>query len=303
MNEGRENSLQVKDFYQKAKRVMELRPAAGRTGFSSRIDLTSSQAHTLPIQVWGKHEISRIGHLSPERRKDYLKKRLRNVSCVILSEGLAIHETIKKHVKQEKAALFVTDLPKRVCQERLKALLPTLKSAQTALAGGLLKIFGIGLLIFGDSGVGKSESALELVSRGHRFVCDDVVQIQKNEKGEIVGFPAPLSRNFMEIRGLGIINIKKIYGAESICSQAKIDLVVELERWKEGKEYDRLGLKFPESHDILGRSVPKISIPVAPGRNIATLIEVACKVFLLKKKGYLAAEEVSKKLDRLLYTG
>jgi len=99
---------------------------------------------------------------------------------------------------------------------------------------------------------------------------------------------------------LGIINIKKIYGAESISRQANIDLVVELKRWEEGKEYDRLGLKFPESHDILGIAVPKISIPVAPGRNIATLVEVACKVFLLKKKGYLAAEEVSKKLDRAI---
>jgi HPr kinase/phosphorylase len=300
MSEGREDSLRVRDFYQKAKSILELRPAAGRTGFSRRIDHSFTQTRLSSIQIWGKHEIRRIESLPPKKRKNYIKERLRQVSCVILSEGLTITETFEKQAKEEKVALFVTDLPQKVCRERLKELFTGLKSVQTTLSGGLLRIFGIGLLILGDSGVGKSESALELISRGHRFVCDDVVQIRKDEMGKIVGSAVPLSRNFMEIRGLGIINIKKIYGAESISPQANIDLVVELKRWKEGKEYDRLGLKFPESHDILGIAVPKISIPVAPGRNIATLVEVACKVFLLKKKGYLAAEEISKKLDRAL---
>jgi HPr kinase/phosphorylase len=300
MSEGREDSLRVRDFYQKAKSILELRPAAGRTGFSRRIDHSFTQTRLSSIQIWGKHEIRRIESLPPKKRKNYIKERLRQVSCVILSEGLTITETFEKQAKEEKVALFVTDLPQKVCRERLKELFTGLKSVQTTLSGGLLRIFGIGLLILGDSGVGKSESALELISRGHRFVCDDVVQIRKDEMGKIVGSAVPLSRNFMEIRGLGIINIKKIYGAGSISPQANIDLVVELKRWKEGKEYDRLGLKFPESHDILGIAVPKIPIPVAPGRNIATLVEVACKVFLLKKKGYLAAEEISKKLDRAL---
>jgi HPr kinase/phosphorylase len=300
MSEGREDSLRVKDFYQKTKSIIELRPAIGRTGFSRRIDRSFSRDHSLQIQIWGKHEIKRIGSLPPKKRKNYIKERLGKVSCVILSEGLTIPETLERHAKEEKVALFVTGLSKKVCREKVKELFTVLKSIQTTFSGGLLKIFGIGLLIMGDSGVGKSESTLELISRGHRFVCDDVVQIRKNEMGRIVGSAVPLSRNFMEIRGLGIINIKKIYGAGSISPQANIDLVVELKRWKEGKEYDRLGLKFPESHDILGIAVPKIPIPVAPGRNIATLVEVACKVFLLKKKGYLAAEEISKKLDRAL---
>ncbi len=300
MSEGREDSLRVKEFYQKAKSIIKIRPSAGRTGFSKRIDLSFSRDHSLPVQIWGKHEIKRIESLPLKKRKNYIKERLGKISCVILSEGLSIPETLEKHAKEEKMALFVTGFSKKVCRERVKELFTALKSVQTTFSGGLLKIFGIGLLILGDSGVGKSESALELVSRGHRFVCDDVVQIRKNEMGRIVGSAVPLSRNFMEIRGLGIINIKKIYGAESISPQANIDLVVELKRWEEGKEYDRLGLKFPESLDILGIAVPKISIPVAPGRNIATLVEVACKVFLLKKKGYLAAEEVSRKLDRAL---
>ena len=148
--------------------------------------------------------------------------------------------------------------------------------------------------------MGKSESALELISKGHLFISDDVVQIHKDTEGNLTGLAVPLSRNFMEIRGLGIINIAKIFGKKSIRLESKIELVIMLKKWKEGKAYDRLGLKFPETQKILGVSVPKISIPVAPGRNISTLIEVACKVFLLKEEGYFAVQEISEKLERAL---
>lgn len=303
MNEGKENTLLVKDFYQKVKTRIELRPVLGRVGFTRRIDSSTSKGHLLPIQILGKNEIDHMNRLSAGEMDNYIKKKLQRVSCVILSEGFIFPQAVERHAREKKIALFVTSLSEKVCRERLRSLLPILKSAQIILSGGLVRIFGIGLLIIGDSGVGKSESMLELISRGHRFVCDDVVQVQKNEEGKIEGSAAPLSRNFMEIRGLGIINIKKIYGPGSISPKAKIDLVIELKKWKEGKEYDRLGLEFPESHNILETTIPKISIPVAPGRNIATIIEVACKVFLLKKKGYLAAEEISKKLEQELSLG
>lgn len=153
----------------------------------------------------------------------------------------------------------------------------------------------------GDSGIGKSESTLELISRGYRFICDDVVLIQKKANDKLVGSAPPLTRNFMEIRGLGIINIKEIFGPKSVMKQSRIDLVIRLKKLqKKRKEHDRLGLKFPEDYDILGAKIPLINIPVAPGRNIATLIEVACKVHLLKKKGYLASHDIVKKLDRVL---
>ncbi len=168
------------------------------------------------------------------------------------------------------------------------------------ISAGLLKIFGLGTLILGDSGIGKSESALELISRGHQFVADDVVLIRKTAGGELYGTAPALSRNFMEIRGLGIINIRAIFGPRSIARKSKVDLVVKLKQWRRGYEADRLGLKSGDDMTILGRKIPQLAIPVAPGRNIATLIEVACKVHILRKRGYNAPDEIMRRLDRAL---
>jgi len=180
------------------------------------------------------------------------------------------------------------------------AAVPPEPDEQTTISAGLLRIFGLGTLILGDSGIGKSESALELISRGHQFVADDVVQIRKTAAGELCGTAPALSRNFMEIRGLGIINIRAIFGARSIARESKVDLVVKLKKWRRGYEADRLGLKSGDDMTILGRKIPQLAIPVAPGRNIATLIEVACKVHLLRKKGYSAPDEIMRRLERAL---
>jgi HPr kinase/phosphorylase len=174
------------------------------------------------------------------------------------------------------------------------------KADQTTISAGFLKILGVGTLILGDSGIGKSESALELVSRGHKFIADDVVRIRKDAGGILHGTAPPLSRDFMEIRGLGIINIREIFGPKSVVRSAKVDLIIKLKKWHRGFEVDRLGLKVSEDESILGRKVPQLAIPVAPGRNIATLIEVACRVHLLREKGYHAPAEIIKRLDRIL---
>ncbi|UCE41937.1 MAG: HPr(Ser) kinase/phosphatase [Candidatus Aminicenantes bacterium] len=300
MNEGRGNSLQVRHFYQKAKIPLELRTVSGKTGFLKTIQFSSSQRDSLPVEVWGRNEIQKLGRMSREQRNTFIQSRIRHQPCLILSDGLTYPQDVTKKAKEWRIALFVTVLSKSKSKVQLRKLFSSFKLSQHILSGGLLHVFGRGVLILGDSGVGKSESALELISRGHLFVSDDIVQIKKDQEGKLIGSAASLSRNFMEIRGLGIINIKKIFGEGSICKQTKIDLVIMLKRWKEGKEYDRLGLKFPENQKILGVDVPKISIPVAPGRNIATLIEVACKVFVLKQKGYHAALEITEKLDRAL---
>jgi HPr kinase/phosphorylase len=173
-------------------------------------------------------------------------------------------------------------------------------SSRLILSGGFLQIFGLGVIITGHSGIGKSESALELVSRGHRFISDDVVEVVRQNNGRLTGRAPALSRYFMEIRGLGIINIKAIYSRKSICRQSKVDLIIVLKKWQRGDEYDRLGLEFPEDFEILGVKIPQLIVPVAPGRTIALLIEVACKVHLLRKKGYHASREIVKKLDEAL---
>jgi HPr kinase/phosphorylase len=173
-------------------------------------------------------------------------------------------------------------------------------STSLVLSGGLLQIFGLGVIITGHSGIGKSESALELISRGHRFISDDVVEVSRKKGGSLIGRSPSLSRYFMEIRGLGIINIKAIFGKRAICRQSKVDLVIWLKKWQKGDEYDRLGLEFPSDFEILGVKIPQLIVPVAPGRTIALLIEVACKVHLLRKRGYHASLEIVKKLDRAL---
>ncbi len=174
------------------------------------------------------------------------------------------------------------------------------KVEQTTISAGLLKICGVGTLIVGDSGIGKSESALELIARGHKFIADDVVCIRKAPGGSLRGSAPPVSRNFMEIRGLGIINIREIFGSASVAAAARVDLIIRLKHWRRGFEVDRLGLKVSDEESILGVKVPQLAIPVAPGRNIATLIEVACKVHLLRERGYHAPSEIIKRLDRIL---
>lgn len=172
--------------------------------------------------------------------------------------------------------------------------------ARTTVSAGFLKIFDVGTLVLGDSGIGKSESSLELIARGHKFIADDIVEIRRPGKGGLVGAAPVLSRNFMEIRGLGIINIKAIFGPRAIVRESKIDLIIRLKKWEQGFEVDRLGLKAVEAATILGEKVPQLAIPVAPGRNIATLIEVACKVHKLRTKGYSAPDEIVRRLDKAL---
>jgi HPr kinase/phosphorylase len=167
------------------------------------------------------------------------------------------------------------------------------------IPGGLLRVFGLGVLIVGDSGVGKSESALELITRGHRFISDDVTECYV-ENDRLFGVAPEVSHHFMEIRGLGIINIKEIFGAKAVSYREEIRLVIKLQRWEEGKIYDRMGLEFARDRKIADASVPQITIPVGPGRNIATLIEVACKVYLLRETGYHAPQEIIERLYRTL---
>ena len=177
---------------------------------------------------------------------------------------------------------------------------PSRFSQPAVVSGGLLRMFGLGVLIIGDSGVGKSESSIELVARGHKFVSDDVVEVRRLPDSRILGRAPILSRYFMELRGLGIINIRYIFGVKSILRESTIDLVIRLKKWSPKKEYDRLGLRFPEDHLILGVRIPQLNIPVAPGRNIATLIEVACVSHVLQKRGHRAQDQLIRRLDRAM---
>lgn len=161
----------------------------------------------------------------------------------------------------------------------------------------LMEVFGVGVLLTGKSGVGKSETAMELIKRGHRLIADDSVLIREITN-ELYGSAPDMIRYFMELRGIGIINVKSMYGSGSVLDEKKIDMEIEMERWQEGKEYDRVGDEG-STEEILGVKIPKIVIPVSPGRNLAIIIEVAARNFRLKSMGYDAAEElISKSIGR-----
>jgi len=156
------------------------------------------------------------------------------------------------------------------------------------------------VLIVGESGIGKSECALDLIDRGHRLVSDDVVEIKRMADALVGGSP-DLTRYHMELRGLGVINIKDLYGVSSVRMSKKLELVVSLERWEVGREYDRLGLK-EERYEVLGAGLPLVRMPVAPGRNIAILVEVAARNQLLKARGYDAARRFAEQVDEMIAT-
>lgn len=301
MTSEKNPSFEVKDFYLKTKDFLKIKPAIGRIGFTRRINRFSLPPKTFPIQVWGKKEAQDLKSFPSKKRKKYIKSQLcDDTLCLILADGLTLFSEIEQEARRQKASLFFSDLSQKKCLERLKTFFSSFSANQIITSGGMLQISGIGVLIIGDSGIGKSESTLELVSRGHRFVCDDVILVKRTKNSQLTGTAPSFSRYFMEIRGLGVINIKEIFGSKAICSRSNIDIVIKLMKWKRGKEYDRLGPEFPESYEILGVKIPQVSIPVALGRNIATLIEVACKVHILREKGYNATEDITRKLNREL---
>ncbi len=291
----------VKDFFFQAREALRLEAPLQDVGFLKKIKADASGRVFSNLQVWDHKEMQALGGLSPDEKRAWLIERFRKgVACVIFADGLAVPEEVGAPARRYKVAVFSSPLPKKQCVGGIRRILADFFPNRIVVSGGLLQIFELGVLIMGDSGVGKSESALELISRGNRFVSDDVTRIRKSAAGTLIGSAPSLSQNFMEIRGLSIINIEHIFGAAVICRRSEIDLAIYLERWEAGKEYDRLGLETPEKVEILGIEVPQVTIPVAPGRNIATLIEVACKVHILRKKGYHAPHEIARRLDRAL---
>ncbi len=244
----------------------------------------------------GNTEISYLFQLSDERLRDNTQKLCSfPISSFVVSKGLtppaAFLEITEQHaipvlVSPHQSSTFISLITKFL-EERL---LPT-----THLHGVLVDVLGVGMLLTGKSGIGKSECALDLVIRGHRLVADDMVFIRKKMPASLVGQPVQQIQHLMEIRGLGIINIKDLYGVSSIREKKIIDLVLELMEWNPDQEYDRLGID-DNTTTILGVELPHLVIPVRPGRNLGSIIEVAARNFLLKGMGYHSAKDFQQRL-------
>jgi HPr kinase/phosphorylase len=185
---------------------------------------------------------------------------------------------------------------------RLGSVLDNLLAPRTTIHGVLMDILGLGVLMIGESGIGKSECALDLVVRGHRLVADDTVELRCRAESFVLGSCPELTRHHMEIRGLGLINIQDLFGVASTRTSKRVELVVQLERWEPGREYDRLGLDDAR-YDVLGVLIPMIRMPVAPGRNVAIIVEVAARNQLLRARGAHAARMLIDRLTRHLEAG
>ncbi len=252
------------------------------------------------IQVLGKVEMTYLETLDPDFRLQQLDKFFQyDFPCLIISRDMEIPPYILELSKKYNRCLFRSSQSTSSLTQRLINYLGSALAPKITRHGVLVDVYGAGVFLMGESGIGKSETALELVKRGHRLVADDAVEIKKVTDNRLIGESPELIRHFMEIRGIGIIDIKSMYGVGSVINNKPLDIVIYLEFWDDSKEYDRLGLT--EEHiEILGVKLPKIVIPVRPGRNLAIIVEVAARNWRLKRMGYNAAVELDNRLNALI---
>ena len=249
------------------------------------------------IQVLGEAELAYLSSMEKELRLKRMENMMKfNIPCFIFSRGGNIPDGILKLAKKHDHTILsspsgTTRLIARIVDFLQNALCP-----ETRLHASFLEIYGSGVIIMGESSVGKSETALDLVIRGHRLVADDVVDVRKLENN-LYGSCPEMIRHFLEIRGLGILNIRRLYGLGSVKTESTIDFVVSLEHWNEDKEYDRLGID-EDRIKILGVEVPRIVIPVKPGRNVAMIVEVAVRNQRQKDYGYNAALALNENIKK-----
>ena len=250
------------------------------------------------LQVLGNVETSYLQKLSSEQRAiifDHLFSY--KIPALIIARDLeTLPECLEMAQKHNITLLGSCETTSYI----ISSLITSLKAAlapRITRHGVLVEIYGEGVLIIGDSGIGKSESAIELVKRGHRLVADDAVEIKKISSSELTGSAPTVLRHYIELRGVGVINVAKLYGMGSVKDSVNIDLIINIVPWQDGEAYDRLGL---ESHytDILGVKVPSITVPVTPGRNLAVIFEVAARNNRQKRMGYNAAEEFTEQLNK-----
>lgn len=249
------------------------------------------------VQIIGESETKYLRGLPPR----LCEKRVRDVvgldvSCFVVTKGITPLEELRKECENRSVPLFSTPALSSQTINRITYGLEDLMAPRVTLHAGFLDVYGVGLLLIGDSGIGKSECALDLVSRGHRLIADDMVIVRRHPNEVLIGYASEVLAHHMELRGIGIINIRNLFGVSSTRDVKPIDLAVKLEKWIEGTEYDRLGLAG-ESYECLGVSKPFVRLPVASGRNLALLVEIAARNHLMKLQGYDSAQEFSKQLD------
>ena len=249
------------------------------------------------IQVLGNVEIFFLSKLPKEKIHEVIFNLLThfNIPCFVVTNDLMPPLELLDECQKFSVPVFKTELKTADFIREVNAYLEEEIAPRISIHGVLLEIYGLGVIIVGNSGIGKSECALDLLHRGHQLVCDDLVNIKKKSGGMLIGFANNILKYHMEIRGMGIINVKQLLGVSSVLDRTNIDLVVELEEWKSDKQYDRLGINTLYEN-ILEVNIPKLIIPVKPGRNLAGLIELAAMKHRLKNQGYDTIKELNQTL-------
>ena len=269
------------------------RPAMQLAGFYNYFDPKR-------IQIIGRVESTYLDTLSDADRLAAFERFMQyDIAALVICHGVQPFPECMEAAEKYDRTVFITPEDTSEFQAGVISSLRSHLAPRTTVHGVLVEIYGEGVLLTGDSGIGKSETALELIKRGHRLIADDAVEIKKIGRDRLVGDAPEMIRYYMELRGIGVVNVRRIYGIGAVKPESGIDLVVHLEPWEEGKAYDRLGLTS-ESEAILGVEIPRVTIPVRPGRNLAVILELAAMNNRQKKLGYNAAEALAAEHDAMI---
>ncbi len=307
------NTILVKNFLEDTGPIdLQIRLVAGRSGLDKEIRVGDINRPGLTlagfyeffaydrIQIFGLGESAYLRQLSDTQKRHVLEKFFSyDVLCCVFTHNEEPDRQFVEFADQKGVPVFVTLKDTTKFTSSLVYLLNEAFAPTLTMHGTFIDVYGIGVLLIGKSGVGKSECALELVERGHRFIADDVVLVKRVDESILMGSGSPLLKHHMEIRGLGIINVKDIFGIRSVRDRKRVELVVVLEEWVQNKEYDRLGLE-ETTYPLLDMHVPSIMVPVRPGRNIPIIVETAALNQRLKKLGIFTARDLDQNIQENL---
>ena len=293
-------------------RAIDLEVLAGSGGTDRRITNPHPQKTGLALSgfdaylhggrvlLFGESEVRYVESLPSAERTSTLKRVFaHDLPCVLVTGGFTPPPEVIAEADAASLPVLTTPASTPDAMTRLTAILDSYLGARGSVHGVLMDILGLGVLVIGESGIGKSECALDLIVRGHRLVADDFVELRCRSQSFLIGSCPEPTRHHMEIRGLGLINVQDLFGVASTRTSKRVELVVQLERWESGREYDRLGID-DTFYEKLGVRVPMVRMPVAPGRNVAILVEIAARNQLLRSRGHHAARRLVERLDRRL---
>ncbi len=300
--------LTVGTFHERTKDLLELEVLGSRDGFAREIPAPDASGPGLVlagyvgrfvpqrIQVLGETEVSYLRSLDTAERKRILTTFLGyEIPCVMVTKALDLPEGMEEAAQQAGVTILRSQLKTQEFYNRITPFLADAFAPSTSLHGSLADVYGVGLLFTGASGIGKSECVLDLVERGHRLVADDLVITRRKGPDVLIGTGHPLQRHYMEIRGVGLIDVRSIFGVRSVRQQKRVEVVVVLQEWKEGMTVERTGLET-DTTSILGVQIPRITVPLNPGKNITVIAEVIAMNHLMRFSGQDPAQDFNERL-------